>query len=178
MSYQNDFKNEFRFLWTIENFSYCWQKKSERIASPPFVVDALDDSEWKLWLCPRGDKDGNYIACFLYRENDSSGPDNIEIEYELAFLAADGAVLVSKGLKRVFNKGIYRGFDLEKRQVVFSAKKDEFLPRDTLTVRCRLWRNDRRRVETTQFFARTVIKVDRRFLLDYRKLQWPSTTPG
>ncbi|GFY44515.1 TD and POZ domain-containing protein 3 [Trichonephila inaurata madagascariensis] len=167
MASKNDgIKECVTFLWNIENFSYCWQNKKERIWSPNFTSDCMEDTEWSLNLYPRGNRDENYIAFYLQRHS-SSKLDNLEIECELAFLAEDGSVLEkAKGGKEAFDACDWFGSDtFAEREVVLKAKRDSFLPGDTLRAHCRIWMLDKKDLENVQIFARTVINVDHSFFV-------------
>ncbi|GFU20121.1 MATH domain-containing protein [Nephila pilipes] len=151
-------------LWNIENFSYCWQTKNEKIWSPDFTAHSLEDTEWSLNLYPRGSSDENYIAYFLQRKS-SINPKNLEVGCELAFLAEDGSVLeMAESGKEVFGVSDLFGSDrFAKRMVVVKDRKDTFLSSDTLRARCRIWRLDKKELESRQIFARTVISIDDTF---------------
>ncbi|XP_055952084.1 speckle-type POZ protein B-like [Argiope bruennichi] len=157
----------FTFLWKLENISLSSQKKGEPITSPAFVVDAIQKTKWKLYLYPRGKGVGNGIACFLNRETDSKGTERVEIEFDLAFITEDGSVLKSHNiLKHTFPKGGDYGFHrLESRENVFISRRAEFLPRDTLTARCRIWNSDGEMLEDFLCSADTRIGVKRRSFL-------------
>ncbi|GIX80940.1 speckle-type POZ protein B [Caerostris extrusa] len=115
----------FTFTWKLENMSYCWQKTEESLRSPKFVVDALEGTRWSLVLYPRQDKDGNYIGYYLYRDKDcSSGVNDIEIDYVLSFMAADGSALVEeKVIKTTMTKNKSFGWpEFVTREEVFLWK--------------------------------------------------------
>ncbi|GBN77975.1 Speckle-type POZ protein [Araneus ventricosus] len=157
----------FTFLWKLENISYCLQKKGERIESLSFVVDAIDETKWTLWLYPRGARDGNYIGYFLMRDADSKGGAKVEIKYELAFTAKDGSVLASKSIvKHAFSKGKGLGEHIfQKREDVYISKRSTFLQEDTLRVRCRIWKVPGEMTEDVRCTARTHIGVEKRSFL-------------
>ncbi|GBM11958.1 Speckle-type POZ protein B [Araneus ventricosus] len=157
----------FTFLWKVENMSFCLQKNGERIESPAFVVDAIEKTKWKLWLYPRGARDGNYIGYFLNREADSKGADKIEIKYELAFIAKDGSILVSKGIvKDTFPKGEEFGYNVfQKREDVYISKRSTFLPQNTLRARCKIWKGVGEMTEDVRCTAYTRIGVEKRNFL-------------
>ncbi|GIX99911.1 speckle-type POZ protein B [Caerostris extrusa] len=97
----------FTFTWKLENVSYCWQENKEPLCSPKFVVDSLELTRWSLLLYPRACKDGNYISYYLDRDKDCPSSENdIEIDYALSFMAADGSALRdSKIIKKTMPKG-------------------------------------------------------------------------
>ncbi|GBN88851.1 hypothetical protein AVEN_176736-1 [Araneus ventricosus] len=165
---KND-KRCFTFTWTLENASYCLQKKGEKIESPVFVVDEIHKTKWKLWLYPRGESNGNFIGCFLHREFASEGEDSVEIKYELAFIGESGLVPTFKSLiQHSFSKIGGRDYGYPKfvkREDVFILKRSTFLPKDTLTARCRIWKNVGEMTENVRCFARTRIGVEKRSFL-------------
>ncbi|GBM11968.1 TD and POZ domain-containing protein 5 [Araneus ventricosus] len=154
----------FTILWKLENISYCLEKKGDRIESPAFVVEAVDQTKWKLLLYPRGGRVENCIGYFLNREADSKGADKVEIKYELAFTAKDGSVLASKSIvKHAFSKGKGLGGDVfQKREDVFISKRSTFLQEDTLRVRCRIWKGVGKMKKDVRCTAHTRIGVEKR----------------
>ncbi|GFS74840.1 TD and POZ domain-containing protein 3 [Nephila pilipes] len=154
-------KKGYIFLWKIENFSCTWHRKGQGIESPIFGVDAMEMTKWRLWLFPKGDSNEAYIAYYLKRLDNSKGPDSIEINYELSFLADNGATLKPTiDLKDKFEKGQGKG----KRQ--FLARDEVFnskhLSNDSLTAYCRIWINGSN-LGSAIFFARTIINVEKCF---------------
>uniref|UniRef100_A0A0N5B6T1 BTB domain-containing protein n=1 Tax=Strongyloides papillosus TaxID=174720 RepID=A0A0N5B6T1_STREA len=59
--------NNFKYIYTIENFSLCSEKTGEKIISPTFVIGSKDRSEWCLSIYPngRGEKSKEYVSVFL-----------------------------------------------------------------------------------------------------------------
>ncbi|GBM31319.1 Speckle-type POZ protein B [Araneus ventricosus] len=153
----------FTFIWILENFEYCEQKTGQFLKSPTFIVDTIERTKWSLWICPRGYKSESWISLFLGREEDSKGPATIEVDYEVAFLASDGAVLKSLSIhKHAFPKPQTYGFiEFQKRESVF-AKQSTFLPQGTLTIRCRIWKGSGEVKFDGQCVARTRIGVERK----------------
>ncbi|GFY51590.1 TD and POZ domain-containing protein 3 [Trichonephila inaurata madagascariensis] len=154
------------FYWNIENFSYCWQMVGVNLYSPEFTVDSMEDSEWRLCLAPRGHLDSNCIGFFLERMP-RRGPESIEVEFDLAFLARDGSVIELKQIEksRFLSSGYdsYKGhYEFANREDVLKIRKEAFLPQDTLRALCKIWRQDKKVMESTQIFARTIINVERR----------------
>ncbi|GBM11960.1 Speckle-type POZ protein [Araneus ventricosus] len=157
----------FTFMWKLENISYCLQKKGERIESLSFVVDAIDETKWTLWLYPRGARDGNYIGYFLMRDADSKGAAKVEIKYELAFTAKDGSVLISNPiLKQDFSKdAVFGNPEFQTRDNVFISRRSVFLSQDTLRVRCKIWKSAGEMTEDVRCTSRTHIGVEKRSFL-------------
>ncbi|GIX84110.1 TD and POZ domain-containing protein 1 [Caerostris extrusa] len=145
--------------------SYCWQKNEEPLRSPIFVVDALEGTRWTLSLYPRGYEDGNYVGYFLYRDADCpSSVNDIEIDCVMSFMAADGSALKeSKVIKKAIPKGERYGWaNFATTEEVFFRNRSRFLPDDTLTARCRMWRSDGKTTENGQIYARTRLGVESR----------------
>ncbi|GBM11964.1 TD and POZ domain-containing protein 4 [Araneus ventricosus] len=165
MACKDSGKKCFTFIWKIENASYCLQKKSERIKSSAFVVDELEETKWKLWLYPRGDKHGNYISYYLNREEDSKGASSIKILYQLAFISKNASVPESSDVvEDTFSKDDGFGYDkFVKRENVFLTKNSKFLPQDTLTAVCRIWKSVGELTQDVYVFARTRIGIEKRF---------------
>ncbi|GFU74284.1 TD and POZ domain-containing protein 4 [Trichonephila clavipes] len=158
-------KKCFSFTWVIENFNFCWQKKGENILSPAFIADTIERSRWKLMLYPEGDlitKDGS-ISFFLKREEDSKGPTDLRIFFQLSFLSASGSVVMSS---RIFEHPFKRGkcggvLDFMKKESL-QLNRQQSLPEDILTAHCRMWKKFGQVTEERQCFARTRIGVETR----------------
>ncbi|GFU74209.1 TD and POZ domain-containing protein 5 [Trichonephila clavipes] len=156
----------FSFTWAIENFSFCWQKRDEEILSPPFIADTIERSRWKLMLFPKEEishKKNGSISFFLKREEDSKGPTDLPIFVELSFLAANGSVVMSS---EIFEFSFQRDevgdlMEIMKKELL-QSQRQQFLPKDTLTTRCRMWKKFGQITEDRQCFARTRIGVEKR----------------
>ncbi|CAL1276734.1 unnamed protein product [Larinioides sclopetarius] len=165
-SQENSEMDCYSVTWYINNFSYCWQKKDEAIVSPKFSMFVPEATKWKLLLYPRGTSDVNSIALFLRREKDCDGAENIDLEYHLETLNADGSILTKRNAKLAFHKGTCGGFPVFlNRNSVLLKSRVRYLPQDILTIRCRIKRLDEKSLEIRQIFARTIINVERRSLL-------------
>ncbi|GBN77974.1 hypothetical protein AVEN_129812-1 [Araneus ventricosus] len=175
MAFVNSEERCYTFLWKLENISYCLEKKGKRIESPSFVVDAIDQTKWKLCFYPRGDSDEDWIACYLHREADSKGASSVKIKYELALIKDDGSELKSTGIiENTFSKN--SGFGRSKflkREDVFLTERSIFLQQDTLTARCRIWKSVGQMPVNVRCYARTRIGVRKRS--SYLKLENFST---
>ncbi|GFY68312.1 hypothetical protein TNIN_219511 [Trichonephila inaurata madagascariensis] len=155
----------FSFTWVIENFSFYWQKIGENILSPAFTVDTIESTKWKLVLFPEGifSVKNDSISFFLRREEDSKGSSHITIFFELSFLAADGSVLKSSSITEYsFARGKDFGFPEILKKELLRSQRQQFLPEDILTVRCRIWKKFGQIKEEKQCFARTRIGVEQR----------------
>ncbi|GFR16762.1 TD and POZ domain-containing protein 1 [Trichonephila clavata] len=164
----NEYVNcEYVFNWKIKNFSFCWQIENEKICSPEFSAESIENTSWRLHLTPkRADGCVSYYLCRLSKE---TGPPEVEIYYDLIFLNANKSVLNEMcNLKNIYPKGTSLGFHK------FIAKNDLILPHDTLTVRCKL-RSCEKTTNVVEQFARTVIRVDQKSvdwnISEFRKMK-------
>ncbi|CAL1294596.1 unnamed protein product [Larinioides sclopetarius] len=174
MASEESGKKSFTFTWKLENVSFCVQKTGAVIRSPSFVVDSVDQTKWYLGLYPRGKVDRNYIGFYLYRDADSKGAEKVEIRFQLELVA--NHVSAQDTFKYEFLKNLAYGTQIfEKREEVFVTKRSVFLPQDTLTARCKIWKSDGEMAEDMQCFARTRIGVQKRSFLwnvkNFSKLQ-------
>ncbi|KAF8787841.1 TD and POZ domain-containing protein 3 [Argiope bruennichi] len=152
------------FVWEIENISHCWLSTGERIASPVFIADVLEDTKWSLWLYPMGYTDKNCVSFYLRREEDCTGPNVIKVNFQLSFLDKNGSFLTKE---TVFNwnfkkRNAFAHFIHASREKIFVSGKDEFLPNDTLMVQCTIWSKEGTPVKPKLISARTVYKINRR----------------
>ncbi|GFR06501.1 TD and POZ domain-containing protein 3 [Trichonephila clavata] len=130
----------------------------------------MENTKWYLTLFPAGEDMENNIACFLNRVDD--GPESIEIEFVFEILRRDGSVLKKRSLtKQEFKKVASKGCSkFVKRKRVLQFEKDNFLPQNTLTARCRIRRYKNRSQERVQMFAKTVINIEKMsFIWDIKK---------
>ncbi|GIY49709.1 BTB and MATH domain-containing protein 42 [Caerostris extrusa] len=153
-----DERNCVTFTWTIENASYCFQKPGEEIRSPSFSINWLGQSKWYLSFYPRGRENENYIGFLLNREKDDCRM--VGTDFEISLLAADFSILKSSKEKTSFYANRCFGFsNFERRQTIFVDEKSNFLPKDTLTARCRIWTPDGTIEKNVEYVARTRIEV-------------------
>ncbi|GBN29036.1 hypothetical protein AVEN_76309-1 [Araneus ventricosus] len=140
------------------------RKKGKQIQSPSFIAEALKGTKWSLWLYPMGNTNEYFVGFYLYREIDCTGPNNVEVSYQLAFLDKDGSILTDR-IKSKYNlwKGNYWGFHkYEAREKVFVTDREAFLPEDTLMVQCTVWNKEEKPVKPKHLYARTNFKENRR----------------
>ncbi|XP_015925923.1 speckle-type POZ protein B [Parasteatoda tepidariorum] len=158
-------RDGFTFTWRIENFSSFGRKTGEYIQSPTFLVEKLDKTEWYLRLYPRGDVDHNYTACYLYRKKNDEGPSKIVIGYKISFITVDGTPNLSGQVEKLTfakNKGFGNTKFIKRDEIL--KKKKAFLPKDTLTVRCHMWKCFFEKSVAKECFASTRIDVERCYL--------------
>ncbi|GBM07239.1 hypothetical protein AVEN_25494-1 [Araneus ventricosus] len=150
--------------WRIKNFSFCWQKEERELPGPTFVIERLQGSKWTLFLFPRASryKEEGSMACYLHHESEENGSHEIEIGFELSALGSDGLPLETVS----FIKCKMQGNDwssplLLKKKTVFLEKRDAFLPKDSLTVLCRIWQINQENINSERYFATTRIELQK-----------------
>ncbi|KAF8771437.1 Speckle-type POZ protein B like protein [Argiope bruennichi] len=127
----------FTFIWAIENASNIQSSKSFR--SPIFSTDSevMEKTSWHLTL----DRGIYSTGFFIRRAEVDGGPDTIEIDYEISLLSIERYPLVKMmDRKRFKNSSIFALRRFVSSDEVFNERKDKFLPKDTLTVQCRIWK--------------------------------------
>ncbi|GBM31265.1 hypothetical protein AVEN_91268-1 [Araneus ventricosus] len=148
--------------------SYSSMKLKEKIVSPSFVVDEMNGIVWSIRLYPRGkDIDSRYfIAVYLHSEDDNNPAVTMKVIYDIPFIGKDSYVLVSR--KRQYDFGKCKGYgfpEFAKREEVYDTERSIFLHQDTLTVRCRIWKEGESISQEVRYFARTRIGVEKRYFL-------------
>ncbi|GIY69069.1 speckle-type POZ protein [Caerostris darwini] len=134
-------KNEFTFIWRIKNFSFCNQPKDTWLDSPKYIVHSMDCTEWFLRLYPNGRMFDSYIPCFLRRSDSCERSEHLELDCEMFVVSSDGSQAFTKvigGL--VFKKGTGFGFPYFIRREELHKNRNKYLPNDTLTICCHMWK--------------------------------------
>ncbi|KAF8771278.1 TD and POZ domain-containing protein 4 [Argiope bruennichi] len=149
----------FTITWKIENL-FGWSEKLRenfKISSPPFVIDAMGKTTWRLNIYPAGQKDINRnINFYLYRQKDDSTEAPINVKIQLDFLDKNGLSLETICIDHAFKKGEGYGCrSFAKKKEVFNTRRSIFLPNDTLTARCKMWIKGDVMSQDGQCFART-----------------------
>ncbi|GFR19129.1 speckle-type POZ protein B [Trichonephila clavata] len=157
-----DIKSTCNFLWNIQNVNFLCLKTSQKIESPVFVVDVLENTERAMHLYPRGYSSADMIEFYLHRKDDGSSTDDIDVYFELAFLSESGKTLCSsQSAKLRFSKGSSWGFDsFEKQTTVYSSR--EYLPYNILIAQCKMWRCDEKVGVEKYLMAESYVAVQRR----------------
>ncbi|KAF8790313.1 hypothetical protein HNY73_005356 [Argiope bruennichi] len=156
-------RKPFIITWRIKNFSFCWHKEEEEISCPEFNIKGIDGSKWKLYLFPRASKSKMSwsIACYLHLEKEN-GPRRVKIAYELSALGCDGLPLETETCTDCFMQENDWSLPLILQQkTVFLEKRDEFLPKDTLTIRCRIWQINQGNITAERYIATTRIEIEK-----------------
>ncbi|GIY23068.1 TD and POZ domain-containing protein 4 [Caerostris darwini] len=176
----------FTLIWTIENFS---PQTCLTLSSPSFIVESMGNTKWHIEL----EKFCNFGCCFGREGNEDRGPKRIQIDFEIAVLADDGSVLVSKTGRYVFKKKPYCTYAyLLNLDDPLWSKWRKSSSRDILTIRCRMWKiHASKRIKSSSFdmcFASSKLSVEQNSfiwsirdfssLLEKQKtsLSWKSTT--
>ncbi|GBM03246.1 Speckle-type POZ protein [Araneus ventricosus] len=161
----NKGRKEYKFLWFIENYSYCWHKNGEILRSPVFTIDGLEGTAWYLMLYPRGYKVENRdrISLFLARfaKKKDAGPKFFSVKYELSLLGMDGSTISIGDFEYTVEAGIGRGScRLVQTDDILLRRKAEYLPKDTLSVCCKMWKGKGAARNVGQISARTRILTE------------------
>ncbi|GBN14529.1 Speckle-type POZ protein B [Araneus ventricosus] len=149
-------KPHFTFIWAIENSLEL--DVNGLFESPRFVVQSIENSIWKIMFKVFFNR---RIELAILRED--NGANIIQTEFEFSVLGADGSPLRIQRSKKEFKVKDEGSLVLiEDYDEVLSQRRVEFLPNETLTVRCRMWGMGNEASETETCFARTRMGVDRR----------------
>ncbi|GFW34958.1 uncharacterized protein TNCV_978961 [Trichonephila clavipes] len=145
----------FTYLWAIEN---CLALLApEMIESPVFEVESLESTEWHLAIKEKGEK---LLSISIHREQDS-GPDIIEIVFQLSLLTSQGTCVKKEIHRSQFLKGGH--FELaEPTDYIFKSTTDQYLSNDTLTLRCQMWGVGLDTPRANLCFAGSRLGLDRR----------------
>ncbi|GBM88658.1 hypothetical protein AVEN_10495-1 [Araneus ventricosus] len=165
----NNGRSEYFFFWFVENYSYCWHKNGEKLASPNFTIDELEGRIWNLRLYPRGknDEDEGHISLSLIRSLEDDEPENVSIKYELSFLAADGSAFCCQKSEDEFRRGYGYGYGkFLKIDKLLSRRNSDYLPEDILTVRCKIWKGEGKVQSIGQSNARSRIRIEKNSFLN------------
>ncbi|GFY37239.1 hypothetical protein TNIN_496211 [Trichonephila inaurata madagascariensis] len=186
----HDEEYEYIMEWSIENYNYFWHNKGENLFSPIFAAILMENTKWRLILYPSGDENDRNISYKLYREVDE-GPENIVINYCLEVLGKDSSALKTKCMfKETFTKGLYSNNPecLAEKKQIMESERNIFLPINSLTILCKIARNDKRSIESEHVCAKTVINIEKRSfkwavqefksLLPYRRIPFTVESPS
>ncbi|GIY87144.1 speckle-type POZ protein [Caerostris extrusa] len=115
------------------------KRPPEILSSPPFYVNSLQNTGWSVILVIS--KKSEHITCSLSRIIKDSGPKNIDVDLEIAFLAADNSPMVRKTRRYLFDHNeacVFESF--AKKTDVLVGRKCDILHNECLRVRCRMWK--------------------------------------
>ncbi|GFR11573.1 MATH domain-containing protein [Trichonephila clavata] len=145
----------FTYVWTVEN---CLSSFAlDCIESPGFKVESLGGTWWHLEI---NEKSEQFLSISIHRE-ECSGPDVIEVVFQLALLTRDATCIKREDHRRQFFKGGF--FELsEPTKRIFKSQRDQYLPNDTLTLRCQMWGVGLNPSRPNMCFAASKLGLDRR----------------
>ncbi|KAG8178633.1 hypothetical protein JTE90_010545 [Oedothorax gibbosus] len=125
----------FTFVWRIENFSHCLEKRNCCIESPSFAPEPFHRFVWNMKIYPRGNE---RVNCITYKVSNDSML-NRTFCFELAIIGSDGSLTNLKELENFSSFLLSFSDILIEKEELFGEKKDFYLPQDTLTLNLRLW---------------------------------------
>ncbi|GBM03250.1 TD and POZ domain-containing protein 5 [Araneus ventricosus] len=158
-------KKEYKYLWFIENYSCSYRiaENGEALTSPKFTIDGLQGTAWELLLYPKGcrhEYKGN-VSLFLRRCEDN-GPKDIYVKFQLSVLAVDGSALHTQMFSCRLKTGISQGCNkFLQADEIHLRRKAEYLPKDTLSVCCKMWKGEGEAHNVGQISARTRILTEK-----------------
>ncbi|KAF8771099.1 Speckle-type POZ protein-like B like protein [Argiope bruennichi] len=125
---------QFTFIWLIENYR---QPPFLKLQSPTFTVDSIEKTKWCLVL----HVNQHCVLCYIKRQMDRSALKSMGLDFELAILTADGT-LVNGQRNIIFHINPHSKIIKLIENSVLCERKAEFLPNNTLTIRCQIRRRD------------------------------------
>ncbi|KAF8777731.1 TD and POZ domain-containing protein 3 [Argiope bruennichi] len=150
----------FIYEWRIENFSFCWHKTGEYLESPIFHTESSGETSWRLRLYPRGEDDGEYISCYLFRSE--GGPEVVDVDFELFIFVGGILIRPPMSFDKIYSlkngetegeKAFVRRKEIFSRQV---AHKEHF----TLVFGCNIFNEGGKRLEEGKHYGRTTIAME------------------
>ncbi|KAF8770930.1 Speckle-type POZ protein-like B like protein [Argiope bruennichi] len=155
----------YTFIWSIQNYT---RPPHLNLQSPSFIVDSIEKTKWCLVL----HVNQHCVLCYIKRLADNSVLKSMELNFELTVLSANGLPFKEQ-------RGAYFHINHQSKIVklidnkVFKERRAEFLPKDTLTIRCQIWRKENETLTTDLCFARTQLRLVRRsFVWPVEKFRW------
>ncbi|GFT96734.1 TD and POZ domain-containing protein 4 [Nephila pilipes] len=131
---------EFEFTWRIENYSLLQQARGSCLDSPSFTMGILNKTKWHLSFYPKGKSD-DFITCDIYRETDT-GSGSLSINSQFSILLAEG--IAKHEFKEESNTYSPKRSTSHKLMEITTLLEQKHLlvPRDNLTIQCRMWLSD------------------------------------
>ncbi|GBM70065.1 TD and POZ domain-containing protein 4 [Araneus ventricosus] len=158
----NSGKKEYSFLWFIENYSYSEYIDGGKLVSPEYTPEGHGGTSWSICLYPGIMKFQRIGSDSVYLRRSARGPRSFSLKIEISVITADGSTLYSEECEHAFRKGEARGFHpLLDMDELYARKNTEYLPRDTLGVRCRMWKGRGSFQKVGQCSARTRIGIEK-----------------
>ncbi|GBM84958.1 hypothetical protein AVEN_68573-1 [Araneus ventricosus] len=167
----NGGKKEYTFLWFIKNYSYFWTTTDKELLSPEVTLEGLEGTSWSICLYPGylKYKRRDLNSVYLKRSAHDAGPESVSLKIEISVITVDESTLYSEESEHAFRNGDECGFKrLLDMDELYVRRNTEYLPRDTLGVRCRMWQGEGSVHNVGQCSARTRIGIEKIcFLLLY-----------
>lgn len=135
----------FTIIWKIKNFSYSCHDVNNKLYSPVVRIDSLRGTLWNLQLeIEETDSDEKYINIFLNKNYSENSPAGIVLGFDMSLLSTDGTFKYTEEVQRYwFKNDCDFGFEeFVDYDILLANEKSEFLPQDTLTIRCRIWKKN------------------------------------
>ncbi|KAF8777716.1 TD and POZ domain-containing protein 3 [Argiope bruennichi] len=156
---------KFTFMWFIENYSFCWHEIGEKLVSPTFVAETMQQTSWNLQLYPRGDKDADFISLYLQRCAKCNGPEKIAIDFVLSITDINGRVLKSIGMEEEEmefrkDKGYGSSYFCQRIGNILDQNGSVLTP-DILKVCCTMWIGEGKLENEARICARTRIGLEK-----------------
>lgn len=139
----------YSFTWTIENIIVCPLRPGEKLCSPPFIAEKLENTQWRLVLYPRGTKNLKYMSLFLQRQAGSAVVKEIIVDFKLStdsFVPRFRFLKVCRNI--CFRENELAGFSEFARLKVLHLLEDSS-PTGIFTIRCELSASDGRSRDST-----------------------------
>uniref|UniRef100_A0A0K0EZY9 Speckle-type POZ protein-like (inferred by orthology to a human protein) n=1 Tax=Strongyloides venezuelensis TaxID=75913 RepID=A0A0K0EZY9_STRVS len=128
--------NNFKYEYTIQNFSLRPEKTGEKIISPTFVVGSEERSEWHLWVYPNGDEEESkeYVSVYLALLK----PDKAKIKFGFSILNDNEKKNNTRIAYNIIdqNKEYGWGFTKYVKKNFLLDKSNGLLVNDKLTILC------------------------------------------
>ncbi|CAL1281801.1 unnamed protein product [Larinioides sclopetarius] len=154
-------KPEFSFLWWIESCSYCLKNVDDVLSSPNLTPKGFYGTSWDLFLKPWRLIIGLDDSILLKRSSRDFGPKSFLVNLEISVMKEDGSILYSEECKHTFRRGDERGFNPLLDVHHFVQNNAEYLPGDTLGMRCRMWKGEGTVQIVRQCTARTRAGIEK-----------------
>ncbi|GBN44971.1 Protein roadkill [Araneus ventricosus] len=148
----SDVNNGFHFYWDIENIDMCFSK--ERITSPKFVANNLNQTEWCISLHPSIKE--NTFMLVLTRMDRGNSVESISIDLAVSVSTSDG---IQKVLKEEKKAEFQTGSSIT---CYWIYRSSEILYEEDLTVYCYMQQSEKETLPHIRCWARTVLGKEQR----------------
>ncbi|XP_015905778.1 speckle-type POZ protein-like A isoform X2 [Parasteatoda tepidariorum] len=131
-------KEEYSFIWNIENYSFCFDKPRETFKSPIFTASNLNGSKWFLTF-RLYEEGGRYnVACYLNRCKEDLCSEKINIFFAIGLINGDGSKAGNFD-RETFHRGTMHGWDkFDIRNWSSVDNRNSIWKKDVLTIRCQI----------------------------------------